>query len=95
MVEPYEDKTGYAQTIVAYMSEDLKTPKFFIGRTHGKIVEPRGSRDFGWDPSFQPDCFEQTYAEMDKEVKNKISHRFKALVEMKKYFDEVPEEKKE
>jgi hypothetical protein len=30
---------------------------------------------FGWDPVFQPDGFQETYAEMDKGIKNTISHR--------------------
>jgi inosine triphosphate pyrophosphatase len=79
MVQPFEDKKGYAQCIIAYMSPELKEPVLFIGKTPGKIVEPRGSRDFGWDPVFEPEGYEQTYAELDKEIKNKISHRFRAI----------------
>nr|XP_060479985.1 inosine triphosphate pyrophosphatase [Panthera onca] len=52
----------------------------------GRIVVPRGCRDFGWDPCFQPDGYEQTYAEMPKAEKNTISHRFRALLELQKYF---------
>ena len=58
----------------------------FVGRTPGRIVEPRGSRDFGWDPIFEPDGFDKTYAELEKEVKNTISHRFRAINEMQKFF---------
>lgn len=87
MVEPFEDKTGYAQCIIAYMAPDLKEPELFIGRTPGKIVEPRGSRDFGWDPVFEPEGYDKTYAELEKETKNKISHRFRAIEAMKKYFE--------
>ncbi len=34
--------------------------------------------DFGWDPVFEPEGFDKTYAELDKEVKNSISHRYVA-----------------
>ena len=62
MVEPFEDKTGSAVCILAYLGPELSEPKLFIGKTPGKIVEPRGSRDFGWDPNFLPDGYDQTYA---------------------------------
>jgi hypothetical protein len=62
-----------------------------MGRTEGRIVEPRGSRDFGWDPVFEPQGFDKTYAELPKEEKNKISHRFKSIEKMRKYFLEHPE----
>ena len=47
----------------------------FVGRTQGCIVPSRGATSFGWDPVFQPEGFQETYAEMDKTVKNTISHR--------------------
>lgn len=57
----------------------------FVGRTGGTIVPARGSLDFGWDPVFQPDGFGQTYGELDKDVKNSISHRYKSLALLKAY----------
>jgi inosine triphosphate pyrophosphatase len=72
--------------IIAYMGPELKEPELFVGKTPGVIVEPRGARDFGWDPVFQPDGYEQTYAELPKEVKNKISHRYRAIDLMREYF---------
>lgn len=60
----------------------------FSGRTEGHIVPARKKGEgpaFGWDPVFQPQGFEQTYAEMDKEVKNRISHRFRALEKVKEH----------
>ena len=71
----YEDKTAYAQCIFAYTPGPEVEPLTFVGRTSGRIVAARGPTDFGWDPVFQPDGFEGTYAEMDKAVKNTISHR--------------------
>lgn len=46
----------------------------------------RGPKDFGWDPIFQPDHESgHTYAEMDKTVKNGLSHRYKALEKLKAF----------
>ena len=79
MVKDFEDHSAYAQCIYAVSEGPGKEAKLFVGRCNGKIVEPRGENMFGWDPIFQPDGFEKTYAEMDAEEKNKISHRGKAL----------------
>lgn len=84
MLEGFEDKSAYAQCIFAF-GEPGEEIKLFIGRTSGKIVEPRGSRDFGWDPCFQPENFDQTYAEMAKELKNTISHRYIAVDKLRNY----------
>uniref|UniRef100_A0A1I7YA36 Inosine triphosphate pyrophosphatase n=1 Tax=Steinernema glaseri TaxID=37863 RepID=A0A1I7YA36_9BILA len=86
MLAGFEDKTGYALCTFAYCEGPGKEVQLFVGRCDGKIVEPRGENKFGWDSCFQPDGFEQTYAEMDGEVKNKISHRGRALQALKKYF---------
>ena len=45
----------------------------------------RGPPDFGWDPIFQPEGFQLTYAEMESGVKNTISHRYKALCALRDY----------
>ncbi|RLN37785.1 hypothetical protein BBO99_00007111 [Phytophthora kernoviae] len=82
MLAAYEDKSAYAQCIFAYAPAGAE-PQVFIGQTPGKIVPARGPTTFGWDPVFQPDEFEQTYAEMEKVTKNQISHRYKALESLK------------
>ena len=89
MLAGFEDKTAEAVCVFAYCSgEPDSEPQLFIGRTPGSIVEPRGPRDFGWDPCFQPEGYKQTYAEMPKEEKNKISHRGRAMELFKKHFVE-------
>jgi len=71
-----DDKNAYAQTIVAFCNGPGDKVHLFDGRTNGKIVRPRGSLDFGWDPIFEPDEGKgKTYAEMKKDDKNAISHR--------------------
>ncbi len=45
---------------------------FFESSAQGQIVEPRGEYGFGWDPIFQPEGFEKTYAEVDDEGKAKL-----------------------
>ncbi|NWH36086.1 ITPA pyrophosphatase, partial [Chloropsis hardwickii] len=83
----FEDKSAYALCTFAFSSGDPAEPvRLFKGQTHGVIVEPRGPRDFGWDPCFQPDGYNQTYAEMPKAVKNSISHRYRALSELSAFF---------
>ncbi|KAL3867652.1 hypothetical protein ACJMK2_040523 [Sinanodonta woodiana] len=87
LLHGFEDKTANALCIFAYSAgEPNSKVELFVGKTPGKVVSPRGPQNFGWDPCFQPDGFEQTYAEMSKETKNKISHRGKAVEALKKYF---------
>uniref|UniRef100_A0A8V0YFL3 XTP/dITP diphosphatase n=1 Tax=Gallus gallus TaxID=9031 RepID=A0A8V0YFL3_CHICK len=83
----FEDKSAYALCTFAFSTGNPEEPvKLFKGQTHGVIVEPRGPRDFGWDPCFQPDGYDQTYAELPKAVKNSISHRYRALSELSAFF---------
>ena len=87
MLIGFEDKSAYAQCIFAFCEGPDAEPKIFVGKCHGKIVAPQGDNHFGWDPIFMPDGFNQTFAEMDMEVKNQISHRGNALKLVKEYLE--------
>ncbi|QLH75789.1 non-canonical purine NTP pyrophosphatase [Halosimplex rubrum] len=51
--------------------------KLFYGVVPGEIVAPRGDGGFGYDPIFEYD--DRTFAEMDPDEKNAVSHRGRAL----------------
>lgn len=57
---------------------------FFEGAVEGVILQERqGEKGFGYDPVFLPDGFNQSFAEMDPTQKNEISHRGRALQQLK------------
>jgi XTP/dITP diphosphohydrolase len=59
---------------------------FFEGRVDGIILpEQRGTDGFGYDPVFLPDGFDQTFAEMSPAAKNSISHRGRAIQQLKEF----------
>ena len=88
LLEGFDDKSAYAQCIFTFCAGPNSEPITFVGRTNGKIVKPRGPEGFGWDPVFEPDGYDKTFAELDKETKNKISHRFNSLMKVKKHFED-------
>ena len=84
MAESLGDFGAEARTIVGY-SDGSGEVKFAEGIVKGKIVSPRGETNFGWDPIFQPEGYEQTFAEMSQEEKNKISMRRLALEKLQEF----------
>ena len=60
--------------------------KLFEGRVRGTLVEPRGEGGFGFDPIFEHEG--KTFAEMDADEKNAISHRGRALAKFGEWFAE-------
>lgn len=85
MLYKFEDKGASAICTFAFSEGPGSKVEIFQGITKGKIVSSRGPKDFGWDPIFEPLGFDKTYAEMDKLLKNTISHRFKALDKVREY----------
>ena len=76
---PAEKQSARFRCVIA-LACDGKVLGTFEGVVEGKIVDPaRGSGGFGYDPVFQPIGFKQTFAEMVSDLKNKISHRGKAI----------------
>ena len=54
--------------------------KIFEGKVEGEIADkPSGKSGFGYDPVFIPEGYTQTFAELGNDIKNKISHRGRAL----------------
>ncbi|KAE9413567.1 hypothetical protein Angca_008664, partial [Angiostrongylus cantonensis] len=88
MLAGFDDKSAYAQCIFAFTEGKGQPVHIFKGHCVGHIVPPRGTNDFGWDPCFQPQGFLETFAEMSKEAKNRISHRAKALELVKKFLED-------
>jgi len=72
----------------AAISAGIVAPRVFVGRTAGTIVPARGPLDFGWDPIFQPDGYSETYAQLPKETKNSISHRYRSLAQLRDFLIE-------
>ncbi|HEY9114993.1 MAG TPA: non-canonical purine NTP diphosphatase [Bacteroidales bacterium] len=61
---------------------------FFEGRIDGKIItEKRGISGFGYDPIFVPEGFNETFAEMNLNLKNQISHRALATAKLISYLE--------
>ena len=89
MLVGFNDNSAYAQTVFAFTAGPGQPVHVFDGRTEGKIVPPRGSLDFGWDPVFEPLEGEgKTYAEMSKDFKNSISHRGRSLAKLCSFLTE-------
>ncbi|MDR0332570.1 MAG: non-canonical purine NTP diphosphatase [Dysgonamonadaceae bacterium] len=62
------------RTVIALILDSEK--HFFEGEIEGKIIEEeRGTAGFGYDPIFQPLGYNETFAELGDDVKNRISHR--------------------
>lgn len=61
-----------------------------LGETRGEIlVEPRGDAGFGWDGWFVPHGSDRTYAEMNAEQKDEVSHRGRAYRRLKSLLESV------
>jgi XTP/dITP diphosphohydrolase len=61
----------------------------FEGRVEGRILTRRsGTAGFGYDPVFQPEGYEETFAEMGPELKNRISHRGQAMAKLARFLQQ-------
>lgn len=83
--EPHKGK--FVCAAVYYFGADFIVA---MGEIVGSIIkEPRGTNGFGYDPLFLPDGYDKTTAELPPEIKNRISHRFRAFNQLKKYLMEL------
>ncbi|TDX48809.1 XTP/dITP diphosphatase [Orenia marismortui] len=82
---PKEERGAYFSCAMAFVSPEGEEYTV-TGRCDGVIdIEEKGSGGFGYDPLFVPTGYQQSFAELGDEIKNRISHRAKALKKMKDY----------
>lgn len=80
-----ENRSAYFITVLCYYDDNGAT--FYEGTVHGNLLtENKGHQGFGYDPIFVPEGYNITFAEMNPEDKNAISHRKKALDKFLKSF---------
>lgn len=78
LLKSKRNRQAQFRTVIALIKDG--NTHFFEGIVKGKILDnKRGESGFGYDPIFQPEGYDQSFAEMDLEEKNKISHRGRAL----------------
>ena len=73
----------FVATLVAVRRADDPEPLVAIGRWAGELLEaPRGNGGFGYDPLLYLPSFDRTVAELDRDSKNRLSHRAQAADRM-------------
>lgn len=78
------DNSAEVHTVVGY-TKNGNDFKIFEARLKGQIVAPKGSKDFGYGPIFQPEGSNKTYGQMQRYEKYQISSRGKAIRKLKNY----------
>ncbi len=78
---------GAAFRVVFVYYFDQNEYEAFDGECRGRIaLAPQGHHGFGYDPVFIPRGYRRTFAQLGPEIKNRISHRAKALAKVREYF---------
>jgi XTP/dITP diphosphohydrolase len=88
-----DNRKARFRTVIALIineeeSLDQDNPKtiLFEGIVKGEIIkERRGGEGFGYDPIFQPEGYDKTFAELGLPIKNQISHRARAVAKLTDY----------
>jgi XTP/dITP diphosphohydrolase len=84
---PPEKRAARFRCVLALAAPGQAT-RLFEGRCEGRIaLVPAGAGGFGYDPLFVPDGCDHSFAELGEEVKNKISHRARALARLRWMID--------
>jgi len=82
---PLEKRTARFICCLALVGDGIE--ETFTASTEGQIIfAPRGENGFGYDPVFEYMPLSKTFAELSAEEKSNISHRGKALIQLRDYF---------
>ncbi len=82
-----KDRMAQFRTVICLIEAGVK--HLFEGVVKGEIIEEkRGKTGFGYDPIFVPEGYDETFAEMGGEEKNRISHRARAVQALCAYLNQ-------
>ena len=91
-LENNNNRKARFRTVIAFIEKkdvcpcgctSIKQIHKFEGIVNGEIIrEKRGGEGFGYDPIFQPEGYTETFAELGSDIKNKISHRARAVAKL-------------
>ena len=91
-MQPFSHRNACFRTVIALILEGKEY--LFEGRVDGIILgEKQGENGFGYDPIFQPAESTVSFAQMDLETKNAISHRGRALEKLVEFLKTKNSEK--
>lgn len=82
---PWEARQARFRCVIAYCGKhEASEPIFFEGVCEGRIaLRAKGQHGFGYDPLFIPEGYAQTFAELGSDIKQRISHRARALAQLR------------
>lgn len=91
LLKELEDKPDRAAQFKTVIALSLKGQLYtFPGICKGVITTTKkGTKGFGYDPIFQPDGYDQTFAELPLEEKNRIGHRGKAVSQLVSFLNTI------
>ena len=85
-LEHEDHRKARFRTVIALIEGDDAHTMLFEGIVNGCITREKiGAEGFGYDPIFQPDGYEKTFAELGMDIKNAISHRARAVKKLAEY----------
>lgn len=86
MLGDEENRKAKARLAVGF--HDGKKPYIFFGEVNGTVShEIRGDNGFGWDKVFIPEGYSETFAQMNPELKDSMSHRGRALAKLHDFLE--------
>lgn len=85
---PYKERRAKFVSVITMVYPNGET-LVARGECEGHIIDaPVGENGFGYDPLFVPEGFQRTFAQLEPEEKNSVSHRAKALIQLEKLLEE-------
>jgi len=90
LLKDANDRSAQFVCVMAFVDAAANIQKIFRGVAKGRISDIIQSGDgFAYDDIFIPDGFDQTYSQLGREIKSQISHRTKALQQVRTYLQDA------